>query len=340
MPSPPHCFRAGTRLVTIRGEVPVERVEPGDLVLTLSGEGAPLKPVVWTGRVEVNLDSHPDPLAVRPVRLAAGAVEPGMPIRDLVVSPDHGLLFEDDRGRRVLVPAGCLVNGATVTREPARGIVAYHHVEVDGHDVLMADGMAAESFPPGAAREAFGSNVVALTPRAAKLADFTPAARAGGGAPYLVGAAAHPLHARLLRVALDAGFALTDDPGLALQHSGGTCEAIADAGGEYVFLVPPGVAEVTLRSRRFVPAEVDPTGGDGRTLGVALARVVHDGEELDLAGEALGSGFLPAEGTPGARWRWSLGAGTIALSPRGHETTLEVTVRLGWGRYWLAPTPR
>lgn len=85
--TPPRCFCAGTMLVTLRGEVPVETVRPGDLVLTLSGEGAPLKPVTWTGLVEIDLAGHPDPMAVRPVRIAAGAIEPGMPIRDLCVSP-------------------------------------------------------------------------------------------------------------------------------------------------------------------------------------------------------------------------------------------------------------
>ena len=74
----PRCFRAGTMLVTLRGEVPAESVRPGDLILTLSGEGAPLKPVTWVGQVEVDLETHPEPMAVRPVRIAAGAIEPGM----------------------------------------------------------------------------------------------------------------------------------------------------------------------------------------------------------------------------------------------------------------------
>ena len=337
---PPHCFRAGVLLVTLKGEVPVERVELGDLVLTLSGEGAPLKPVVWVGRAEVDLDTHPDPFAVRPVRIAAGAVEPGMPIRDLVVSPDHGLLLEDDRGRRVLVPAGSLVNGATVIREPARGRVSYLHIEVDGHDILMADGMAAESFFPAASRAAFGSNVVSLAPVPPMPADFAPAAREGGVAPYLAGAAAHPLHARLLEAAIAAGRALTEDPGLVVLHEGGACEAIADADGEYVFLVPPGARAVTLRSRLFVPAETDPAGGDRRTLGVPLVRAVHDGEDLDLAGLAFGAGFLPPEGEPGGWWRWTVADAALALAPRDYETTLELVVRRGWSRYWREPTPR
>jgi hypothetical protein len=104
--------------------------------------------------------------------------------------------------------------------------------------------------------------------------------------------------------------------------------------------VPPGVELVTLRSRLFVPAETDPSGGDRRTLGVALARAVHDGEEIDLAGPAFGAGFLAPEGGPGGRWRWTVGDAALALARRDDETTLELAVRLGWSRYWLAPTPR
>ncbi len=334
---PPHCFRAGTRIVTLRGEVPVEDVAVGDLVLTLSGEGAPLKPVVWTGRVTVDLARHPDPLAVRPVRMAAGTVEPGMPVRDLVVSPDHGIALEDDRGRRVLVAAHWLVNGATITREPAVEVVAYHHVEVAGHEILMADGMAAESFHPDADRAVFGGNVVALDRRAVRAVDFRPVARAGRSvAPVLLGAEAAALHRRLLGVAEGLGFALTGDAGLAVEGA----ETIADGEGEYVFLLPAGAGPVMLRSRTFVPAETEPGSGDQRVLGVALARVVLDGVEIDLAGAAFGAGFLPCEGEPGGWWRWSTGEAWLDLPARSGESTLEVRVRRGWGRYWLPPTPR
>jgi hypothetical protein len=340
---PPHCFCAGTMLVTLRGEVPAESVVVGDLALTLSGEGAPLKPVIWTGRVELDLETHPDPIAVRPIRIAESAIEPGMPIRDLRVSPDHGISFEDDRGRRVLVPAHFLVNGATVTREPAAGRVTYVHVEVDTHEVLMADGMAAESYFDHGNRAIFGSNVIALRPATDTPPPpaFAPQARETNGvAPLLVGAATHAIHARLRQVAEDNGWVLTEDPGLAVLTGGTAAETIADADGDYVFLLPPGSTAVTLHPRQFVPAETDPAGGDQRPLGAAIARIVHDGTEIDLAGPGFGPGFLPPEGEPGSRWRWTVGDARLDLPARDYEATLEITVHRGWSRYWLAPTPR
>jgi hypothetical protein len=74
------------------------------------------------------------------VRVAAGAFGPRQPCRDLVLSPDHAVFGED-----VLVPVKYLINGSTVRREP-RETVTYWHVELDRHDLLLAEGLAVESY--------------------------------------------------------------------------------------------------------------------------------------------------------------------------------------------------
>ncbi len=94
------CYARGTRIATPDGERPVETLAAGDRVLTVSGEA---RPVVWTGHRRVACDRHPNPEAVWPVRIAAGAFGDGLPRRDLFVSPDHAL-FADG----VLIPAKCL----------------------------------------------------------------------------------------------------------------------------------------------------------------------------------------------------------------------------------------
>ena len=131
------CFASGTMILTPEGERPVEALRPGDAVVTASGETVA---VAWVGHRHLDLRRHPQPERAQPVRVAAHAFGPGLPHRDLVVSPGHALFVDD-----VLIPAGVLVNGTSVAQLD-RSEVVYHHVELPVHDVLVADGMPAESY--------------------------------------------------------------------------------------------------------------------------------------------------------------------------------------------------
>ncbi len=152
------CFAAGTGIATTRGLVPVECVHPGDRVCTvLGGDTAE---VIWVGRRKVDCARHPDPAKVWPVRISAHAFGRGMPATDLTLSPDHAVYVD-----RVLIPIRLLVNGRTVRQMLADGI-SYYHVELAQHDVLLADGMPAESYLDTGDRSRFsnGGGVVALHP--------------------------------------------------------------------------------------------------------------------------------------------------------------------------------
>ncbi len=135
------CFAAGTRIMTARGEVQVEELRQGDLVVTLSGKGSPLKRVRWIGERRIDIAGHPQPDLVRPVRIKAGALADGMPLRDLVVSPDHAVAVDG-----VLMNAGKLLNGVSIVQDLTATSVQYFHVELSQHDILLADGMPAESY--------------------------------------------------------------------------------------------------------------------------------------------------------------------------------------------------
>ncbi|MBP0465145.1 Hint domain-containing protein [Roseomonas sp. PWR1] len=159
------CFAAGTMILTAAGERPVETLRAGDLVVTLMG-GAGLAPVRWLGRRGVDLRTHPRGAAVAPILVLPGALGAGVPHRPLRVSPEHALLVDG-----VLVPAGLLVDGRTILRTPPRGRVTYFHVELERHDVLLAEGAPAESYLEMGNRQNFenGGLIVALH------ADFAPA---------------------------------------------------------------------------------------------------------------------------------------------------------------------
>ena len=135
------CFAAGTLITTPDGERRVESLAVGDRVSTHDGVSAT---IVWVGRRRLRLDRHPRPELVRPVRIAANAFGEALPRRDLVVSPGHGLFVADADGER-LIPAGALVNGTTVTIEPMSE-VEYVHIECERHEILLAEGLPAESY--------------------------------------------------------------------------------------------------------------------------------------------------------------------------------------------------
>ena len=73
-----------------------------------------------------------------------------MPARDLWVSPEHALFLDG-----VLVPAEHLVNGASIVKARRVESVTYWHVELDSHDVLLAEDAPAESFVDDGGRAIF-----------------------------------------------------------------------------------------------------------------------------------------------------------------------------------------
>ncbi|HYP62950.1 MAG TPA: Hint domain-containing protein, partial [Acidocella sp.] len=131
------CFYPGTALATPKGEVKVEDIKAGDLLLTANGA----KPVRWIGQSHIHT-RFADPLRALPIRIRQGALGNGLPSRDLLLSPDHAICIDG-----ILVQASALVNGTNIVREhdvPAQ--FTYYHVELDSHELLLAAGVQAESF--------------------------------------------------------------------------------------------------------------------------------------------------------------------------------------------------
>lgn len=143
----PVCFLAGTLIATPGGETAIEDLRIGDAVVTADGR---TRPVRWVGRQTI-VTVFADPLRTLPVRVAADALGEGLPARDLYVSPEHALLVSG-----VLVQAGALVNGTTITRVadlPER--FTYFHVELDNHALVLAEGVPAETFVDNVTRRRF-----------------------------------------------------------------------------------------------------------------------------------------------------------------------------------------
>jgi hypothetical protein len=144
------CFMEGTLISTEHGEVPVEELVVGQCVHAVVG-GKPA-PIIWIGHRTIDCSRHPQPKQVWPVRITAGAFGRGKPSRDLYLSPDHAVYVED-----ALIPVKYLINGSSIVQVP-RAKVTYYHVELPQHDVVLANGMHAESYLAGADRTIFANN--------------------------------------------------------------------------------------------------------------------------------------------------------------------------------------
>jgi hypothetical protein len=142
----PVCFASGSRIMTTRGDVAVERLAIGDLVVTASGAE---RPIIWIGHRRIERPSH----AQWPVRVQAGAFGEGLPSRGLRLSPGHAVCV--DVMGEVFVPISELVNGDTIAREEVAE-VTYWHVELESHDVLLAEGLPCESYMDAGNRAWFG----------------------------------------------------------------------------------------------------------------------------------------------------------------------------------------
>jgi len=138
------CFCAGTRILTPGGPALVERLQIGDLVETLHGGVQRIK---WVGR-RLYRAAAPQDL---PVRIFAGAIDDNVPERDLLVSADHGICIDG-----ALIAAGRLVNNSTIARDVTVQEIGYFHIELEEHEVLVAQNCGAESYrDEGARRQVF-----------------------------------------------------------------------------------------------------------------------------------------------------------------------------------------
>lgn len=133
------CFLRGTQLLTPAGDVAIEDLTIGDLVATESGEARAIR---WIGRITVDREGEaPWGADAMPVRVAKDAFGNGSPKRDLYLSRAHMVHLNG-----VLIPVGDLINGRTITAVDVPGAqIVYYHVELETHDVVIAEGAPCET---------------------------------------------------------------------------------------------------------------------------------------------------------------------------------------------------
>lgn len=133
------CFAAGTMIATPEGEVAVETLSIGDMITTATGDQVPVK---WIGHQTISRlttsGSH------SPVRISEGALAPKQPNQDLVLTASHGVIIDG-----LVINAGALINHDSIDYVPSNELpasVTYYHVETDAHEVIIANGIEAETY--------------------------------------------------------------------------------------------------------------------------------------------------------------------------------------------------
>jgi len=318
-PSP--CYVTGTGIRTDQGDVPVERLRVGDRVVTASGQ---LRPIVWIGHRKIDISRYPDPAAVRRVRVSKGAFGQGLPRRDLWLSAGHSVVSAN-----ALIPISCLINGRSVA-QISKDSVEYWHVELDAHDVILAEMLPAESYLDCGNRTAFanGGAFVEAHP------DFEPKHWAATCLPLLrQGPEVVATRARLLAVLADEGHYVDQDADAHIVVDGRRIEPTHRSETQLAFTLPLGGREIELRSNVFIPAHTVAESADPRELGLCVGGVEIDGTALALDDdEAYGSGWHEAEYVDGrGSHRWTNGA--TPLSPGARHIVINLA---GVGYYWRA----
>lgn len=316
------CFAEGTRIETPEGPVAVENLVEGQLVLTASGAA---RPVRWIGQLLSRPARHRRPWEVQPVCVKPHAFGPDMPAREVRLSPGHAVYVDG-----VLVPVGHLVNGATIVQEAVER-VRYFHVELETHDLLVAEGLPCESYLDDGNRQGFrnAGEFIELHGRLDPQSWDDACAPLVAAGPQLV-EIQEKLHAR----AGELGWVKSEQPDLRLAADGVEIMPQHRAGNRYWFAVP-AAAVLELRSGSGVLAQLVPGIGDGRRLGVAVAEIRVDGETIDLDDAAFGRGFYPAERHEAHGWRWTDGNAELTralAAPAMVEVTLAMVAP-----HWIRP---
>ena len=284
------CYVAGTNIATPSGEVPVQRLAIGDMVLTQRGEA---KPIAWIGKGKA-LATRGQRSAATPVIVRKGALADNVPHRDLHLTKGHSLYLDG-----ALIPVEFLVNHRSIVWDDRAQEVEIYHIELAAHDVLLAEGAPTESYRDDGNRWLFQN--------ANSGWDQEPKQPCG---PVLTGGpVVDAVWKRLLdRAGLRPGLPLTDDPDLHVLIDGKRVDAATRAGDAYIFDVRVVPGDIRLMSSAAVPQEIG-IARDPRCLGVAVRRIiVRQGTRFrtfDADNDLLSQGFHAFERDND--WRWTDG---------------------------------
>lgn len=144
------CFTPGALITTLAGPRPVETLRPGDKVLTADNG---FQELLWSGRSIVP-EGVAARLDVNPVLIRAGSIAPGVPARDIWLSPQHRVLLHGADIQLAIGEPEAFASARSLSVKRGiqhcrrQGPIEYVHLLFPRHEVLFADGAMVESFYP------------------------------------------------------------------------------------------------------------------------------------------------------------------------------------------------
>ena len=129
---------AGTTIMTLDGEMPVEHLSVGDRVITRDSSMSVIKAI------------HSRDVTMQPIRIKAGSLGHTRPDRDMIAAPSAGIHIRDWRAEALFgaaaatVEARNLVDREFLSRQPSRDVKLFDLV-FDREYIFYADGVVVVS---------------------------------------------------------------------------------------------------------------------------------------------------------------------------------------------------
>ncbi|GBQ29380.1 hypothetical protein AA0472_2978 [Acetobacter estunensis NRIC 0472] len=337
------CFLSGSMIRTSKGDVAVEDIQIGDQVVTFDWRNNQdvIRPVVWTGKghCKVRFDL-PDDEAGWPVRVLKDAIADEVPYKDMLITAEHCLFFEDK-----FVPVRMLVNGRSIFYDKSITSYDYYHVETERHSVITTDGMLTESYLDTGNRRSFRQEGKVV------LLGGTPRSWEEHGAADLSVSReiVEPLFRHLEARAETSGLTntatalvLTEDADLHLVTTDGrVIRQARQANGYAMFMIPSNITSVRIASRTCRPSDtIGPFVDDRRHLGVLVGEVsLFDSRQTRKIDTHLtDAGLLGWDVQEASPCRWTNGNALLPLGKRQPNTFGMLAIQiLAAGPYNISP---
>ena len=139
------CYAKGTLILTKQGYLPIETIKSGHEVITKGTiykqgikfhEFMQTEPVTWISKFKVTyLNSTSRPICIKKNAFGEN------PFRDLYVSPNHNICVQGK-----MVQAKLLINDDTIYQDTECNSIEYYHLECKHHNLIIANGILAESY--------------------------------------------------------------------------------------------------------------------------------------------------------------------------------------------------